>query len=91
MANTSSAKKAARQNVKRRIKNLSRKTAIKSAVKKVLAAIEAKNFDAAEADTLLRDVSSKLSRAKSKRVIHANTASRKLSRLTKKLEQRKAA
>ncbi len=91
MANTSSAKKAARQNVKRRIKNLSRKTAIKTAVKKVLTAIEAKDFDAAGADLLLRDVASKLSRAKSKRVIHANTASRKLSRLAKKLEQRKVA
>ncbi len=88
MANTSSAKKAARQNIKRRVKNLSRKTAIKTAVKKVLTALEAKNFNAEQADLLLRDVAAKLARAKSKHVIHANTASRKLSRLAKKVEQR---
>ena len=88
MANTSSAQKAARQNEKRRFKNIARKTAIKTAVKKVLAAIEAKDFNGDQARELLRDVAAKLSRAKSKHVIHANTASRKLSRLTKRLDNR---
>ena len=83
MANTSSAKKAARQNEKRRVQNLSRRTAIKSAIKKVHAAIEAKKVDAAKVDQLLKDVAAKLSRAKSKGVMHRNTASRKLGRLTK--------
>ena len=91
MANTASAKKAARQNTKRRIKNLSRKTAIKTAVKKVLTAVQAESFNADQAQELLRDVAAKLSRAKNKRVIHANTAARKLSRLAKKVEQRTTA
>ena len=88
MANTSSAKKAARQNEKRRFKNLARKTAIKTVIKKVLVALEEKNFNAEQTDLLLRDVAAKLARAKGKHVIHANTASRKLSRLAKKVEKR---
>ncbi len=87
MANTSSAKKAARQNQKRRFKNLSRKTSIKSAIRRVYDALEADTFDAAKTQELLGDVAAKLARAKSKNVIHANTASRKLSRLAKKVGQ----
>ena len=87
MANTSSAKKAARQNQKRRLKNLSRKTAIKSAIRNVHDALEAKDFDAAKTQELLSDVAAKLARARSKKVIHANTASRKLSRLAKKVDK----
>jgi small subunit ribosomal protein S20 len=88
MANTSSAQKAARQNGKRRLKNLSRKTAIKSSIKKVMVALEAPEVSVDQIRDLLRDVAAKLSRAKSKQVIHANTASRKLSRLAKKVEKR---
>lgn len=88
MANTSAAQKAARQNEKRRFKNIARKTAIKSAIKKVMAALEAPKFDAEGTDALLRDVAAKLGRARGKHVIHANTAARKLSRLTKKVDKR---
>ena len=84
MANTSSAKKAARQNEKRRQKNLARKTAIKTAVKKVLEAIERKDSSMQE---LLRDAEAKLARAKGKHLIHAGTASRKISRLAKKVAE----
>lgn len=87
MANTSSAKKAAKQNIKRRLKNISRKTSIKSAIRSVHDALEAEKFDAAKTQELLSDVAAKLARAKSKKVIHANTASRKLSRLAKKVDQ----
>ena len=41
MANIKSAKKRAKQAVKRRFKNLNRKTAVKSAIKKVETALEA--------------------------------------------------
>lgn len=88
MANTASAKKAARQNAKRRFKNISRKSSIKTAIKKVLTAVEAEKFNAEEANLLLRDVAAQLSRAKGKKLIHANTASRKLSRLAKKVDKR---
>ncbi len=86
MANTSSAKKAAKQNEKRRVRNLARRTSVKTAIKKVLAAIES-NTDQAATAQLLGDVAAKLSRAKSKGIIHANTASRKLSRLAKRLNK----
>lgn len=89
MANTKSAKKAAKQNEKRRIKNLARRTAIKTAIKKVLAATEDKNFSESNAQSLLNDAAAKLARAKSKGLIHANTASRKLSRLAKRLNKAK--
>ncbi len=83
MANTSSAKKAALQSEKRRKHNLARRTAIKTAVKKVIVALE----EGQDAQVLLADVAAKLARAKSKGVIHANTASRKLSRLAKRVAQ----
>jgi small subunit ribosomal protein S20 len=88
MANTSSAKKAAKQNGKRRFKNMARKSAIKSAIKKVMVVVDAPSFDSQAADMLLRDVAAKLGRARGKHVLHANTASRKLSRLAKKINKR---
>jgi small subunit ribosomal protein S20 len=87
MANTSSAKKAAKQNEKRRVSNLARRTAIKTAIKKVLTALESKEVDPGEARKLLKDVAAKLARAKSKDVMHPNTAARKLSRLAKRVNK----
>lgn len=83
MANIKSAKKRARQSEKRRMKNLSRKTDVKTAVKKVMTAIE-KGEPAEKVKELLRSAESKLSRAKTKGLMHAKTASRKISRLAKK-------
>lgn len=90
MANTASARKAAKQSEKRRVINVTRRTALKTAVKKVVVAIDMKEFDAQSADILLRDVAAKLARAKGKGVIHANTAARKLSRLRKRFNKRAA-
>jgi len=87
MANTSSAKKAAKQNEKRRVRNLARRTAIKTAIKKVLASLEGKSVDAVQSQELLKDVAAKLARAKSKRIMHPNTAARKLGRLAKRIQQ----
>lgn len=87
MANTSSAKKAAKQNEKRRVRNLARRTAIKTAIKKVLSSLESKSFDAEKSQELLQVVAAKLARAKSKGIMHRNTASRKLGRLAKKINQ----
>lgn len=86
MANIKSAKKAAKQSEVRREKNLARKTAIKTAIKKVVAAVE-EGADYEVTQKLLSDVAAKLARAKSKNVIHANTASRKLSRLALKVNK----
>ena len=67
----------------KRQKNLARKTAIKTAVKKVLEAI--KSQDHAASLELLRNAEAQMARAKGKRVMHAKTASRKVSRLAKKV------
>ena len=84
MANIKSAKKQAKQNIKRRKRNLARLTSLKTVVKKVLSAI-ANNAAVETTKELLRDAEAKLARAKSKRVIHNNTAARKISRLAKKV------
>ncbi|GMU19781.1 MAG: 30S ribosomal protein S20 [Candidatus Babeliales bacterium] len=84
MANTKSAQKQARQNAVARQRNLARRTSIKSAVKKVLSAIE-KNDTLESVQALLKEAESKLARAKSKGVIHANTARRKIGRLAKRV------
>ena len=72
--------KAARQSEKRRARNRSVQSGVKSVIKKLQAAVEGKKAD--EAATLLREASRALQRAASKGVLHRNTASRKLSRLT---------
>ena len=84
MANIESAKKQARQNVVRRERNLARRTAVKTAVKKVLVSLE-KNESLEAVQGLLKDAEAKLARAKGKGVIHANTAARKISRLAKRV------
>lgn len=83
MPNIKSAKKRVKQAEKRTMRNLARKSAIKTATKKVIAAVEV--GDVSTAKELLKDVNAKLSRAKSKGLLHANTASRKMSRLSKKV------
>jgi small subunit ribosomal protein S20 len=80
MANTKSAKKQARQNTKRRAINLSRRSALKTVIKKVVAAVEAKS-PASEVDVLLRQAQAQISRASGKGLLHSNNASRKISRL----------
>jgi len=83
MANIKSSKKRARQMLGRRQKNLARTSAIKTVVKKVLDAVKAK--DHAASVTFLKDAEAQISRAKGKNVMHANTASRKVSRLAKQV------
>lgn len=83
MANIKSSKKRARQMVVRRQKNLARKTALKTAVKKVMEALKSEDYTASV--SLLRDMEAQMSRAKSKKLLHANTASRKVGRIAKKV------
>ncbi|MCF7899892.1 30S ribosomal protein S20 [Candidatus Babeliales bacterium] len=83
MANIKSAKKRAKQNIEHRQRNLGRKTAIKTAVKKVLAAVEAGQTDSAKA--LLRDAEAQMMRAAGKNLMHKKTASRRTGRLAKRV------
>lgn len=83
MANTKSAKKQAKKNIVKRNRNLARRTSIKTAVKKVLTAVEQGTPE--EAAKMLQDAQAKLARAQSKGLIHKNAARRKISRLAKKV------
>jgi small subunit ribosomal protein S20 len=79
VANIKSSQKAARQRITRTARNVARKTAMRSAVKKVRAAVELKNAKNAKAALPLAiraiDV------AASKGVIKRGTASRSVARL----------
>lgn len=76
-----SAEKRARQNEKRRIRNKSVKSAIRSAAKKVLVASEKK--DAAAAKEALLDMVKRIDSAARKGIVKRNTAARKKSRMQK--------
>lgn len=89
MAHSLSAKKRVRQNIKHRARNRARKTDLRDQVKTFAAAIT--KGDVAAAETQLRKVTQKLDRVAVKGTIHKNAASRKRSRLTKKLNAIKAA
>ena len=80
MANIKSSQKAARQRITRTARNVARKTAMRSAVKKVRAAIDQKNAKAAKA--ALPGAVRAIDMAASKGVIKRGTASRSVSRLT---------
>jgi len=84
MANIKSAKKRAKQAIKRRVKNLNRSTAVKSAVRKVEDAIQAGEPKEKTVE-LLKAAEAQFARAKSKNVMHRNTAARKVSLLAKKV------
>ena len=85
MANIKSAKKRILVNTKKNEINRSRKSEIKTYIKKFELAIDANNIDAAK--ELLPLIQKKLNRASAKSTLHANAASRKVSRLTKKLNK----
>lgn len=83
MANIKSAKKRARQTVKRTSINHMRLSRIRTSVKKVETAIAAGDKDAARA--ALKAAQPELHRGVTKGVLHRNTAARKLSRLSARI------
>jgi len=84
MANTSSAKKAVRKIARRTEINRSRRSRVNSFLRKVEEAITAGNRDSAAA--VLRTAESELMRAAGKGVVAKRTASRKVSRLTARVQ-----
>lgn len=80
MANHKSALKRSRQNAVRNLRNKAVKSKIKTITKKTLTAADAKEETA---KTYLNEAKSIISKAARKGTIHSNTASRKISRLTK--------
>jgi len=84
MANTPQAKKRIRRNDRRAEINGARVSRIRTYVKKAESALEA--GDKAAATAALAIVQPELARGVAKGVVHKNTASRKYSRLNKRLE-----
>ena len=83
MANTPQAKKRIRRNANRATINHARISRIRSFLKQVESALEAgKKKEAAEA---LKMAQPELARGVSRGVLHKNTASRELSRLSKRV------
>jgi len=80
LANHKSAKKRAKQNNVRRLRNKSVRTTLKNLEKKLRTAKE-ENSD--KKDEFLRQTQSAIHKAAKKGVIHKKTASRKISRLSK--------
>ena len=83
MANIKSAKKRIKVTEVKTLKNRMIKSALKTAIKKFEAAVEAKNAE--EAKALYTSVVKSLDMAASKGVVHKNMAARKKSRLAAKL------
>ena len=83
MANIKSAKKRVLQTAKRQLRNQARKSSVKTAIKKVVIAMDSADVETTKA--LLVSAESKLARAKSKGLLHRNTAARKIGRLAKRV------
>ncbi len=83
MATHKSAEKRARQNEKRNIRNASLRSSIKTGMKTVLTAVEGKEKEGAVAS--LHRMIPAIARAAAKGAFHKKTASRRIARLTKKV------
>ena len=81
MPNTTSAKKALRQNEKRRIQNRAQRSALRNLIKKCRLAAVGEDREAAEA--AFRLTVKRLDQSAAKHLIHPNTAARTKSRLSK--------
>ena len=83
MAHSLSATKRIRQNEKRRLRNRSDRSQLRTQVKKVRRALDEDDLETARA--LLPPTASLIDRMVKKGVIHSNTGSRYLSRLARKV------
>ena len=83
MANTKSAKKAARQIARRTVINKSRRSRLRGAVRKVEEAIAA--GDRSRALAAMAEAAPVIIRAAQKNVVHRNAARRKVSRLAHRI------
>ena len=84
MANHASSLKRARQDDKKRAQHRSQKSAMRTEIKKVMAAVEAGDKDTAAA--ALKKATSLIDRAGRKRQLHPSQASRSVSRLNARVK-----
>jgi small subunit ribosomal protein S20 len=85
LANIQSAKKRARQAVKRRELNMSLRSRMRTAIKKVQAEIKAGNLEAAQAG--YREAMPIIDSMVNKGIVHANKAARHKSRLNTRIRE----
>ncbi len=85
MPNVKSAEKRMRQNVRRRGNNRSRRTEMRTEIKRFRQLLSDKKFD--DARDVLKEVYSVIDQTAQKGVIHSNTAARYKSRLSKHLNE----
>jgi small subunit ribosomal protein S20 len=83
MANTKSAKKAARQTVRRTAISKARRSRMRTAVRRVEEAIGA--GDRARAQAAMAEAEPVIIRAAQKNIVHRNAAQRKVSRLAHRI------
>ena len=84
MANSPQAKKRARQAEKRRAHNASQRSTVRTYIKRVLGAVEAKDADSASG--ALVQALPMIDKMVTKGIMHKNQAARHKSRLTKKVK-----
>jgi len=84
MANSPSAKKRVRQSERRTEVNRDRRSRIRSSIKKVEETIAAGDKNASQA--ALKDAQPEIMRGAAKGLVHKNTASRKISRLSARIK-----
>ncbi len=87
MPNTKSAKKRLRQNIERRARNRSARTALRTHIRKVREAV--KQGDIEQAEEAYRLAAKRLDRAGSRNLIHPNKAARLKSRLQNLIKKHK--
>ena len=85
MPQIKSQKKRVKTNNKRTLAVASQKSALKTAIKKVIAAVDAKDKEAAA--SAYNDACSKLDKAVAKGIHHKNYASRQKSRLAQQINE----
>jgi small subunit ribosomal protein S20 len=81
LANTKSAEKRARQAVKRRAQNVTQRSAVRSAIKKAVAAV--KSGDKDQAAAAIKSATPVIDAMARKGIIHRNKAARHKSRLAR--------
>jgi len=84
MANTKSAEKRAREAIERRTRNVAHRSKVRSAVRKVVTAIQSGNK--AEAAAALKSASPVIDAMARKGIIHRNKAARHKSRLAAQIK-----
>jgi small subunit ribosomal protein S20 len=81
MANIQSSEKKNRQRIKHQARNATQKSAMRTAVKKLRAAIAAK--DSTQTEALLKEATKLIARLGGRGILKQRTASREVSRLTR--------